>query len=151
MSTEYLFKIELAKRNGKELNAVHVIENMIKGGWSLFSEEGKIIYADISDEYDFHFMAKNISKAAYYDMVNEKQIKCELIAFAMFYIENEHAYRIDVIITSDFQVLISIDDLNKKMLCNQFKLLDINWYAYHIIPYLTNDEMQVEFFSFYKY
>ena len=55
-----------------------------------------------------------------------------------------------ITITSVFEVLISPDDATRKMLSNDLKILDVNWYISRIIPYLTNEKMLVENFSFHS-
>lgn len=57
MSVVYQFTVSLAKRNGSALSAVHIIENLIGAGWSLFSEKNKIIYTDVGDEDDYDYIA----------------------------------------------------------------------------------------------
>ena len=89
-----------------------------------------------------------MSKSRYYDIVVKKQTNGETIAFAMFRSENNLRYRIDVIITPIFDVLISPDDGTRKMLPPDFNILDVNWYLVRTIPYLTNEKMIVESFDF---
>ncbi len=150
MSVEYNFQIKLVKKENKELLATNIIESLVNAGWSLFSGDNNIIYTDIGDNDNFDFIARNIAKDEYYNIVQQKQMQCETIAFAMFYSESNCRYRIDIIITSDFEIIFSPDDITKKMLSDKFELLDVNWYFSKILPYLTNPNMSVESFSFCK-
>lgn len=151
MSTTYNFKINLAKRNEINLSSIDIIESLIAAGWSLFSGDNLIIYTDIGDDDDFNFLSKSMDRSEYYDIVNKKQTNEETIALAMFRSGDDCRYRIDVMITSMFEVLISPDDATRKMLSSNPKILDVNWYLHNIIPYLTNPKMLVESFSFSQY
>lgn len=151
MSITYNFEINIARRNENNLSSTDIIESLIEAGWSLFSEENLIIYTDVSDDDEFNFLSKSMNKREFYDIVNKKQKNEETIALALFRSENNCRYRIDVIITSVSEVLISPDDGTKKMLSNDLKILDVNWYISRIIPYLTNEKMLVENFSFSQY
>ena len=150
MSAEYNLKIKIIKKGKDKLYAEDIIEALVNEGWSLFSEGNTIIYTDVLDGDDFNFVSKNIKKEDYYEIVSKKQKYGEPIACAMFYTEDRYIYRIDVIITSDFEVIISPDDLTKKMMNCENELLDMNWYICKIIPKLSNKNMIVESFSFCK-
>lgn len=150
MSVEYNLKIKIIKRGKNKIYAQDIIEALVNEGWSLFSEGNTIIYTDVLDGDDFNFVSKNIKKEDYYEIVSKKQKYGEPIACAMFYTEDRYIYRIDVIITSDFEVIISPDDLTKKMMNCENELLDMNWYICKIIPKLSNKNMIVESFSFCK-
>lgn len=150
MSVEYNFQIKLVKKENKDLLVTNIIESLINAGWSLFSGDNNIIYTDIGDDDNFDFIARNITKDEYYNIVQQKQLQCETIAFAMFYLENNCRYRIDIIITSEFEIILSPDDITKKMLSVKLDLLDVNWYFCKILPHLTNPNMSVESFSFCK-
>lgn len=153
MSITYNFQINITKRKENSLSSTDIIESLIEAGWSLFSENNLIIYTDVGDDDGFNFLSKPMNKREYYDIVNKKQRNKETIALALFRSENNCRYRIDVIITitSVFEVLISPDDATRKMLSNDLKILDVNWYISRIIPYLTNEKMLVENFSFSQY
>ena len=148
MSITYNLHLNLVKRKESSLSAIDIIEALIGAGWSLFSRNGLIIYTDVGDDDDFNFLSKSMSKSRYYDIVVKKQTNGETIAFAMFRSENNLRYRIDVIITPIFDVLISPDDGTRRMLSPDFNILDVNWYLVRTIPYLTNEKMIVESFDF---
>lgn len=150
MSAEYNLKIKIIKKGKDKIYAEDIIEALVNEGWSLFSEGNTIIYTDVLDGDDFNFVSKNIKKEDYYEIVSKKQKYGEPIACAMFHTEYRYVYRIDVIITSDFEVIISPDDLTKKMMNCGNELLDMNWYICKIIPKLSNKNMIVESFSFCK-
>ena len=150
MSAEYNLKIKIIKKGKDKIYAEDIIEALVNEGWSLFSEGNTIIYTDVLDGDDFNFVSKNIKKEDYYEIVSKKQKYGEPIACAMFYTEDRYIYRIDVIITSDFEVIISPDDLTKKMMNCENELLNMNWYICKIIPKLSNKNMIVESFSFCK-
>ena len=151
MSITYNFRLNLVKRKANILSAIDIIESLIEAGWNLFSESSSVIYTDVGDDDDFDFLSKVMSKSEYYDIVNKKQSNEETIAFAMLRSENNNRYRIDVIITTELEVLISPDDATRKMLSHDLKILDVNWYLLRIIPYLTNEKMLVEGFSFSQF
>ncbi len=151
MSVTYNIKINIVRREKIDLSSTDILESLIDAGWSLFSEENLIIYTDIGDDDDFNFMSKSMNKNQYYTIVKQKQKNDEVIGLAMFFLEDNYRYRIDVIITSEFEIIISPDDATKKMLSYDLDLLDVNWYFYRIIPYLTNKKMLVESFSFSQY
>lgn len=150
MSVEYNLKIKIIKRGKNKIYAQDIIEALVNEGWSLFSEGDTIIYTDVSDGDNFNFVSQKIKKEDYYEIVSKKQKYGEPIACAMFYTEDRYVYRIDVIITSDFEVIISPDDLTKKMMNCENELLDMSWYICKIIPKLSNKNMIVESFSFCK-
>ena len=150
MSAEYNLKIKIIKKGKDKIYAEDIIEALVNEGWSLFSEGNTIIYTDVLDGDDFNFVSKNIKKEDYYEIVSKKQKYGEPIACAMFYTEDRYIYRIDVIITSDFEVIISPDDLTKKMMNCENELLDMNWYICRIIQKLSNKNMIVELCSFCK-
>lgn len=151
MSVEYNFQIKLVEKGGKKIVASNIIDCLVSSGWGLFSNDNNIIYTDIGDNDNFNFVAKNIDQDDFYKIVDQKQMQGETIALAMFYLESNCKYRIDVIITSDLEVIVSPDDLTKKMLSDKIDLLDVNWYFSKILPNLTNKKMSVESFSFCKY
>lgn len=147
MSADYNFKISIAKRGNSDLSSVGIIENFLKAGWSLYSEKNEITYTDVGDNDNFHFLTKPIGEIEYFNIVNEKEKNNEMIAFALFCYE-ELRYRIDVIITPEYEILISPDDATKKMLIPTLNILDVNWYLCKLLPPLTNKNMLVESFSF---
>ena len=71
-----------------------------------------------------------------------------MIAFALFYRENSNTYRIDMLIISKFQIIISPDDGTRKMLHSSFGILDVNWY---LLKILFNVNLRIESFLFNQY
>ena len=69
----------------------------------------------------------------------------------MYDFEEYYRYRIDVIITTEFDILISPDDITKKMLLFSLNILDMNWYLCKIMPALTNENMLIEGFSYTQF
>ena len=74
-----------------------------------------------------------------------------MIAFALLYRENSNTYRIDMLIISKFQIIISPDDGTRKMLHSSFGILDVNWYLLKILPPLFNVNLRIESFLFNQY
>ena len=74
-----------------------------------------------------------------------------MIAFALFYRENSNTYRIDMLIISKFQIIISPDDGTRKMLHSSFGILDVNWYLLKILTPLFNVNLRIESFLFNQY
>ena len=151
MSITYNFKITIVKRENANLLSMNIIDSFLENGWSLYSEKNEIIYTDIGDNDDFDFKAKSMSKNEYFDIVNQKEKHHEIIAVAMFYLEEYHRYRIDVILTPEFDILISPDDITKKMLSSSLNILDMNWYLCKIMPALINKNMLVEGVSYTQF
>lgn len=147
MSADYNFEISIAQRGNFVLSSVGIIEIFLKAGWSLYSEKNEIIYTDVGDNDNFNFLKKPMGEIEYFNIVNEKEKNNEMIAFALFCFE-ECRYRIDVIITPEYEILISPDDATKKMLIPNLNILDVNWYLCKLLPPLTNKNMLVESFSF---
>lgn len=153
MSVTYHFGIEIVNRGERDLSVTDVIERFIAAGWSLFSDSNTIIFTDINDRDDYNYLSKHIGQNEYYDIVRKKQENEEPVAFAMFRSEDHRKYRIDVIIVpkledSRFEISISPSDGTRKILSANQEMLDINWYLIRVIPYLTNDRMAVESFSY---
>lgn len=151
MSITYNFRITIAKRGNVNLLSMNIIDNFLKTGWSLYSEKDEIIYTDIGDNDNFDFKAKSMSKNEYFDIVNQKEKNHEIIAVALFYLEEYYRYRIDIMITPEFDILISPDDMTKKMLLSSLNILDMNWYLCKIMPALINENMLVEGFSYTQF
>ena len=151
MSITYNFKITIVKRENANLLSMNIIDSFLENGWSLYSEKNEIIYTDIGDNDDFDFKAKSMSKNEYFDIVNQKEKHHEIIAVAMFYLEEYYRYRIDVIITTEFDILISPDDITKKMLSSSLNILDMNWYLCKIMPALIKKNMLVEGVSYTQF
>lgn len=151
MSVVYNFKIRISKRKNTILSAIDVITSLMDNGWSLNSEKNEIIYTDVGDNDDFDFFSKMIEVEEYFNIVDKKQKNNEVISLAMFYLENDDRYRIDLIITPEFDILIAPDDATKKMLSSNMNMLDVNWYYFKLIPALTNEKMRVEDFSVSKF
>lgn len=78
-------------------------------------------------------------------------LKNNSILYTLFYLEEYNRYRIDVIITPEFDILISPDDATKKMLSSHLNLLDMNWYLCKIMSALTNENILVEGFSYTQF
>lgn len=148
MSVTYLFEINIAKRRNSNLSSVGIVKSFLEAGWSLYSEKNEIIYTDVGDNDDFDFLAKPISETEFFIIVNQKEKNSELISFALFCTEENYMYRIDVMITSEYNILISPNDATKKMIATNTTILDINWYLCKILPHLTNENMIVESFSY---
>ena len=102
----------------------------------------------MGDSDDFDFLVKTITKEEYLDIANRKEKNNETIALALFLLEKDYRYRIDIIITPEFDILISPDDKTKKILISNLKVLDVNWYFLKILPALSNKNMIIESFSF---
>lgn len=151
MSVVYNFKIRISKRKNTILSAIDIITSLMDNGWSLNSEKNEIIYTDVGDNDDFDFFSKMIEVEEYFNIVDKKQKNNEVISLAMFYLENDDRYRIDLIITPEFDILIAPDDATKKMLSSNMNMLDVNWYYFKLIPALTNEKMRVEDFSVSKF
>ena len=73
------------------------------------------------------------------------------IALALFCLEDNYRYRIDVIITPDFESLVTPDDETKKMLIPNLNILAVNWYLCKILPPLTNKKYYLKVFRLYKH
>lgn len=151
MSITYNFRITIAKRGDVNLLSMKIIDSFLETGWSLYSKKNEIIYTDIGDNDDFNFKAKSMTKNEYFDIVNQKEKKHEIIAVALFYLEEYYRYRIDIMITPEFDILISPDDITKKMISSSLNILDMNWYLCKIIPTLINKNMFVEGFSYTQF
>lgn len=148
MSVDYNFEIRIAARGSYKLSALDIVRHFLENDWSLYSEKNEIIYTDVGDNDDFNFLAESISEAEYLHIVSQKEKNNELVSFAMFRSEGNCMYRMDVIITQGFHVLISPDDETKRMLASNPDILDVSWYLCRILPALTNQNMLVESFSY---
>lgn len=146
MSIFYTLEVDIVKRN-INTSFIDIIESLIYGNWSLFSKEGKIFYREIIDDDDFEFFAEKITKNDYYKIIKDKKN----ISFSMFRFEKNIDYKIDIMIFEDYKVIISPDDKLKKMISFDLKILDLNWYLVNIIPFLNNNLISVESFSFYQH
>lgn len=62
MSVEYNLKTKIIKRGKNKIDAQDIIEALVNGGWSLFSEGDTIIYTDISDGDNFNFVSRKNSR-----------------------------------------------------------------------------------------
>ena len=146
MSITYNFEISVYKKEG--ISSIHIIESLLEAGWSLYSEKNEIIYTNVGDTDDFDFLAKTITKEEYLNIASQKEKNNEMIALALFLLEEDYRYRIDIIITPEFNILISPDDKTKKILISNLKILDVNWYLLKFLPALSNKNMIIESFSF---
>ena len=149
MSVSLLFEFRIVKR--ENFTSVNLIESFLKEGWSLYSEKGEIIYTDIGDFDDYDYKANYISEEEYFNIVIQKERNNEIIAFTLYWLEADDRYRIDVMITPQFEILISPSDEVKKMINSEIKILDVNWYLYRILRTLTNNSILVESYSFQQY
>ena len=149
MSVSLLFEFRVVKR--ENFTSVNLIESFLKEGWNLYSEKGEIIYTDIGDIDDYDYKANRISEKEYFNIVIQKERNNETIAFTLYWLEADDRYRIDVLITPQFEILISPDDETKKMIESEIKILDVNWYLYRILMTLTNNNILVEGYSFQQY
>lgn len=62
MSVEYNLKTKIIKRGKNKIYAQDIIEALVNGGWSLFSEGDTIIYTDVSDGDNFNFVSRKNSR-----------------------------------------------------------------------------------------
>ena len=148
MSVDYYFNINIIQRGISKFTAKDVIKCYLNAGWTLYSERNQVIYTGIGDSEEFDFLADFISETEFFDIVQRKEQNEEIIAFALFRIEENCRYRIDVMIASELEILISPDDATKKLLIPDLKVLDVNWYLCRILPPLINDNILVESFSY---
>lgn len=148
MPVDYNFNINIIQRGISNFTAKDVIKCFLDAGWTLYSERNQVIYTGIGDIEEFDFLADFISETEFFDTVQRKEQNKEIIAFALFRIEENYRYRIDVMITSELEILISPDDATKKLLIPDLKVLDVNWYLCRILPPLINDNISVESFSY---
>lgn len=151
MSITYTFEVNIAKKENFDLSAIYIIESFLEADWSLYSEKNEVIYTDVGDNDDFDFLSKAIRKKDYFDIVMQKQKNNEIIALALFLSEKNNRYRIDMMITPEFDILLSPDDKTKKILISNLKVLDVNWYLCKILPALANKNLIIESFSFIQY
>lgn len=148
MSVSYNLKISVSSREPTGLSTVSIIQCFLANGWSLYSEDDKIIYTTVGDDDDFDFLAESIGTDEYFEIVNQKERKKENIAFALFYLEECIRYRVDIILTPSHDIIISPDDMTKKILLPAFNILDVNWYLGKILPSFNNDNILVEGITF---
>lgn len=151
MSVDRTFTISIAERKGEKPSAVNIISCFLKFGWSLYSDQNKIIYTDVGDSDDFDFLAKQITESEYFRIVEQKESRGEVIAFSMFYEEGCRRYRINTLIMPNCEIVISPDDETRKMLMPDLNILDTNWYFCKILPPLLNSNVLIEAFSFSQY
>lgn len=62
MSVEYNLKTKIIKRGKNKIYAQDIIEALVNGGWSLFSEGDTIIYTDVSEGDNFNFVSRKNSR-----------------------------------------------------------------------------------------
>lgn len=148
MSVDYIFEINIAQRGNANLTTADIIKYYLEAGWSLYSENNQIIYTVVGDNDDFDILANSISEAEYFDIVKQKEKNKEIIAFSLFYLEENYRYRIDIQISPEFEVIISPDDATKRMLNSNLNILDVNWYLCRVLPPLTNKDILVESYTF---
>lgn len=151
MSVDRTFTISVAERRGTKLSAVNIINCFLEFGWSLYSAQGKIIYTAVGDSDDFEYFEKHISRSEYFHIVEQKELRDEVIAFAMFYEENCISYRMNTLIMPSHEIVISPDDETRKMLISDLNILDTNWYFSKILPPLLNSNILIEAFSYAQY
>lgn len=97
------------------------------------------------------FFEKQISEEEYFKIVDQKELRGEVVAFAMHFMENNDRYRITVLITPKYQIVLSPDDETRKMLMPNLNILDVNWYLGKILPPLLNSNYVIESFSYAQY
>lgn len=148
MSIMYIFNINLAQRQNTNVTSVDIVKCYLEAGWSLYSERNQIIYTELGDNDDFDFVANSISENEYFDIMMQKEKSNEIIVLALFYLEESYRYRIDVMISPEFDISISPDDGTKKMLIPNLNILDVNWYLYRVLPPLANKNILVESFAY---
>lgn len=151
MSVDRTFTISIAKRSGKRPSAVKIINCFLDFGWSLYSSQNSIIYTDVGDSDDFDFLEKHITTSEYFYIVEQKELKGEVIAFSLFYEENCYRYRINTLIMPNCEVVISPGDDSRKMLMPDLNILDTNWYFCKILLPLLNADILIETYSFQQY
>ena len=72
MLVEYNLKTKIIKRGKNKIDAQDIIEALVNGGWSLFSEGDTIIYTDVSDGDNFNFVSrKNNRLSSFMGKVSE--------------------------------------------------------------------------------
>lgn len=154
MSVDRAFTVSIAKREGKKPPAVTIINCFLKFGWSLCSPQNRTIYTDVGDSDDFDFLDRHIAEDEYLRIAAQKELKDEVIAFALFYAEDGNAYRVNVLIMpnlSNCEIVISPSDETRKMLMPDLNILDVNWYFCKILPPLLKSNMLIETFSYSQY
>lgn len=144
MSVSYNLKISVSSKSLTSLSTVSIIRAFLEKGWSLYSEDDKIIYTTVGDDDDFDFLAESIGVDEYFEIVNQKERKKENIAVALFYPEECVRYRIDLIFTPGHDIIVSPDDMTKKILLPDYNILDVNWYICKILPSFNKNDILVE-------
>lgn len=151
MSVNRMFEISFAESDSTWLSAVKIINCFLEFGWSLYSSQNEIIYTGLGDSDGFEYLKQHISEKEYLNIVKQKESEGEVIAFSLFYEENSNIYRVDILITPEFQIVISPGDGTRKMLNSSLGILDVNWYLLKILPPFFNANVQIEAFSFHQY
>lgn len=151
MSVDRMFTISFAESESAKLSAEKIINCFLEFGWSLYSSQGEIIYTGLGDSDDFDYLIKHISEKEYLNIANQKELQDEVIAFSLFFEENNDRYRINVLIIPKFQIVISPSDGTRKMLNSTLGILDVNWYLLKILPPFFNANVQIETFSYNQY
>lgn len=146
MSVSLLFEFKIVKE--EYFNSVNLIECFLEQGWSLYSEQGEIIYTDVGDMDDYDYQANYMREEEYFNIVTQNEKNKEIIAFCLYWLENNDRYRVDVMITPQFEILISPDDETKKMIKSDLNILDVNWYICRILMTLSSSGILVESYSF---
>lgn len=147
MSVSYSLTIGVNKKENTTSFSVDIIKSFLEFGWTLYSKNNEIIYTDVGDEDNYDFRARNISVDEYFRIVEAKEQNGESIAVGMFLFEEKCLYRIDLLITPDFKILISPDDATKKVI-DDIDILDVNWYLGKTLPALKDRDIFVESISF---
>lgn len=147
MSVSYSLTIGVIKKENTTSFSVDIIKSFLEFGWTLYSQNNEIIYTDVGDEDNYDFCARNISVDEYFEIVEAKEQNGEIIAAGMFLFEEKCSYRIDLLITPDFKIIISPDDATQKVI-DDIDILDVNWYLGKTLPALKDRDIFVESISF---
>ena len=84
MSIDYGLSINLHCKKGV-LSVIDIVKSLTKGGWSIFSEDNKIIFTDVGDCDDFEYVSRSMSIETFYDIVDKKKANQEVVAFAVVF------------------------------------------------------------------
>ncbi len=151
MSVDRTFSISLAGRKGEKLSAVSIINCFLEFGWNLYSAQGKIYYTDVGDDDYFNYVEKRIAEEEYFNIVEQKEALGEVISLALHYMEKSDRFRMIILITPKYEIVLSPDDETRKMLIPDLNILDVNWYFSKLLPALLKSDFIIERFSYSQY
>ncbi len=151
MSVDRTFSISLAERKGEKLSAVSIIGCFLEFGWNLYSSQGKIYYTDVGDDDYFNYVEKRITEEEYFNIVEQKEAHGEIISFALHFMEKSDRFRMIILITPKYEIILSPDDETRKMLVPNLNILDVNWYFNKILPPLLKSDFIIGSFSYSQY